>query len=365
MPGLSVQGEPQGWVDLGSAISTAAATLEAELSGADLNGAQALARSWYGPTSAAFSASWASRRSRYEQLIDHLYSAGRAVAGYGQRLGELQEQAWSVESRAIEAGLRVTPLGDAFMPPPEMDLLPGPAKMLIEHALADAAQGVEHLFADIAAAAEDLMFTLGPVATLLEEFCLAGLGAAYLPEVAHEFMSLIRDDIPNEVLDTFQAAAEYEVTAAEDAVSKLVVLSNAGFTEADALLPAATADAARAASRMEFLGRASTVVTVVTTVGPVLWGAFVEHEGVVGSLENHAGNIADAVAGVGLTVAAIAIGAPLVAAGAPAALVTVGAVVAASVVAAGVGAAVQTIVDHRHAIIHAADSAVHDVEHLF
>jgi hypothetical protein len=49
----------------------------------------------------------------------------------------------------------------------------------------------------------------------------------------------------------------------------------------------------------------------------------------------------------------------------PDAIVVIGGVAIGAAVAAGVGAAVQTIVDHRQGIIHAADGAVHDVEHLF
>ena len=101
------------------------------------------------------------------------------------------------------------------------------------------------------------------------------------------------------------------------------------------------------------------------TAGEVLWGAYVNHEGLLGSVEQHAGTIAATAAGVGLTEVAAGIGVSLIAAGAPMALVVVGGAVAVGVVAAGVGATVQTVVDHRHAIIHAADSAVHDVEHLF
>jgi hypothetical protein len=365
MAGLSVRGDPQGWVDLGSAISTAAAILDSELSGADVNGAQVLARSWYGPSAAAFSANWAARRSRYEQLIGHLHSVGRSVSGYGQRLWELQEQAWAVESRAIEAGLRLTPLGDGFLLPPEANLLPGPARMLIEHALADAAQGVERLFADVVAAAEDLTFTLGPVITLLEDFCVVGVGA-YLPELVRGLKDQLSPEaILGDALGVWATTAEYTERAALGTWSKLEVLSNAGFTEADTLLPAATADAARAASRAAFLDHASTALTVVVTTGQVLWGAFVEHEGVRVSLEKNAGNIADAAVGIGLSAAAVAIGVPLVAAGAPVALVAVGSAVAVGVVAVGVGAAVQTVVDHRQAIIHAADGAIHDVEHFF
>jgi hypothetical protein len=359
--GLTVQGDPQGWADLGSAFGNAAATLEAELAGVDLNGAQALARTWYGPTSAAFSASWASRRSRYEQLIDHLYSAGRAVAGYGQRLGELQEQAWSVESRAIEAGLRVTPLGDAFMLPPEAELLPAPARMIIEHALADALQGAERLFADVAAAAEDLMFTLGPVAALLEDFCLAGLVAAYLPEFAHDFVQLLKGELIGQPLDlvahAVQDVADGAAADATAAAYALQDLRDLGFTEAEGALPAAISDASHASAIAAVADKGPAIVAIAFTTGQVVWGAFGEHEGVVGSLEKHAGDMTDTAVQLGLAATA---GVALVTAGAPVALVAVGVVV----VGAGVGAAVQTIVDHRHAIIHEADSAVHDVEHL-
>lgn len=361
MAGLSVRGDPQGWMDLGSAISTAAATLESELSGADVNGAQSLARSWYGPTAASFSASWASRRSRYEQLIGHLHSGGRAIAGYGQRLWELQQQAWSVESRAIEAGLRVTPLGDGFLPPPEAGLLPAPARMLIEHALADAAQGVERLFADVATAAEELLFTLGPVVTLLEDFCQLGLGA--LSQYGDKFIQ----ELENHPWEVLHAAAEGAERATEVAVENAVTyasqlgyyLSKGTASERSAVagfLRAAGHDAAHAGvthDLVEVGEKAALVIMIATVGGEVVWGATAEHEGWLGSVERHAGDIASVAAGL------------IVAAALPEGLVGLGAAAVIGVTAVGVGALVQTAVDHRHAIIHAADGAVHDLEHLF
>ena len=60
MASLAVDGEPNAWLDIGYAISTLATLLEAELSDADVLGAQALARSWYGPT--ATPSAWTGRR---------------------------------------------------------------------------------------------------------------------------------------------------------------------------------------------------------------------------------------------------------------------------------------------------------------
>ena len=97
MASLAVDGEPNAWLDIGYAISTLATLLEAELSDADVLGAQALARSWYGPTATAFSVDWASRRGRYEELIDLARRASRLITEYGEALHEAQEH-----SRAIE-----------------------------------------------------------------------------------------------------------------------------------------------------------------------------------------------------------------------------------------------------------------------
>jgi uncharacterized protein YukE len=368
MTSLSVRGDPQGWVDLGAAISTVAATLESELAGADSNCAQPLARSWYGPAAASFSASWASRRSRYEQLIGHLHSAGRAIGGYGQRLWELQQQAWSVESRAIEAGLRVAPLGDGFLLPVEAHLLPAPARMLIEHALADAAQGVERLFADVAAAAEDLLFTLGPVVTLLEDFCLAGVAAAYLPELVRELENQVKPDaVLGHLLDLGHEAEKHLAKEERAYASTLGHDLRSGLThEVRSTAAPLLRDAGRGA---KLAGRFARYGEGVTTV--YAWGVTgyqvisdARREGLTASLEQNAGDIAETAVGPLATGAAVA-GIVLLAPAAPVAVVAVGGVAIGAVVAVGVGAGVQAIVDHRHGIIHAADGALHDLEHLF
>jgi hypothetical protein len=78
-------------------------------------------------------------------------------------------------------------------------------------------------------------------------------------------------------------------------------------------------------------------------------------KGVLGSVESHSGDIASLALTIPEGAAGVAI-AGVVLAGAPEAVVAVGAVAAGAVVAAGVGYTVQSIVDHRKAIEHFAES---------
>ncbi|MGH3192503.1 MAG: hypothetical protein ACRDOL_35695, partial [Streptosporangiaceae bacterium] len=66
MAGLSVKGDPDGWLNAGRTISTLMAQLENEFSDANMAGGAELTRSWSGPAASAFAADWNTRRSRYE-----------------------------------------------------------------------------------------------------------------------------------------------------------------------------------------------------------------------------------------------------------------------------------------------------------
>ena len=259
-----------------------------------------------------------------------------------------------------KAGLRLTPLGDGFLLPPEANLLPGPARMFIEHALADAAQGVERIFADVATAAEDLMFTLGPVITLLEDFCQLGLGL--LAQYDREFVQELEHHPWEVVHAVASGAARATELTADNAVmfaSQLgYYLSKGTAPERSAaarLLRRAGKDAVRDGGIQDVADVVEKVAigaTIAIAVGQVAWDAVVEHEGWVRSVERNAGGIAGAAAGLAVALAL------------PEAIIPLGAAAVIAVTAVGVGAAVQIAVDHRHGIIHAADSAVHDVEHF-
>lgn len=353
MAGLAIEGEPDGWLDAGYSVSMLAMRLEAELTDASTLGAQALARSWYGPAATAFSADWAARRTRYEDLIDLARRAAHAITAYGQALLDMQARARTVEYAWCSTGLHVLPGGEGFMLPPGAGALPQPARMSLEQTLVSATRDVMDLAGDVAAVAGDLIAALVPVIELLEEFGLAGFNSEYLREFSHEFMQVVDNPVFGIGLDTAVEVTKY---AARNVAN--------------------VADAARLAKLGEVGDRAATGIGLAVTGWDVLRDT--RHEGDVASLEQNAGGIASnfysLTVGSAVTVAiggvlAETVGAAIVVAGAPeivaGAVVVVGAVVIGGIVAAGVGSAVQTIVDHRNTIYHDAEDDLQDIESAF
>ena len=188
MAGLMIQGDPGGWSDVGGSLGALAARLETGLSDADAFGAQALARSWYGPAAAAFSAHWAARRPRYEDLIVLVRRASRAILAYAHTLEDMRARAANLESVWCGVGLHVLYSGEGFMLPPGLESMPPHAQVSLRQALSESARDVEFLGADCVAAATELAAVLVPVIALLEDFALIelniirGIGAEFLGE---------------------------------------------------------------------------------------------------------------------------------------------------------------------------------------
>jgi hypothetical protein len=340
MSSLAIDGEPDGWLEIGYTASALAARLDDALSGADTLGAQPLARAWYGPASGAFTGDWSSRRARYEELIDLARRAARVITEYGEALREVQEHARALEYTWCATGLVVSPLG-VFDLPAGVALLPAPARLSLEHALAGALRDLESLAADVLACASDLVIGLGPVVALLEEFALAVFGSGAITLIEKNFMEGIEAPlfVPGSVLgtipDVLRDVVEYLPEAAAGAATGLASFG-------DRVLPAVP------------------WVDALWDVGDDAW---LRHEGLLASLEQNSGGIAGLVAasllaGVGETVGGVVVGAVVgvVAVGAPEAVVAVGAVVVGAalvgIVAAGVGAVVQTGVNHNKKTIN-------------
>ena len=145
MAGLMIQGDPGGWSDVGGSLGALAARLETGLSDADAFGAQALARSWYGPAAAAFSAHWAGRRPRYEDLIVLVRRASRAILAYAHTLEDMRARAANLESVWCGVGLHVLYSGEGFMLPPGLESMPPHAQVSLRQALSESARDVEFL----------------------------------------------------------------------------------------------------------------------------------------------------------------------------------------------------------------------------
>jgi hypothetical protein len=362
MAGLTIEGQPDGWLDVGYSLSTLAARLEAELSDLSTLGAQSLASSWYGPAASAFFTDWASRRARYEDLLDLARRAANAITEYGQALLNMQARARAVEYAWCSAGLRVLPGGDGFMLPPTAGALPQPVRMSLEQTLVAATRDVVDLGGGVVAIAGDLIAVLVPVIELLEEFGLAGFGAAYLSEFGHAFMHGVTDPffLPGIALDAAKHLAEDAAADTRAHASQLGHDLRAGTAEERSEAAPLLRPVGQDASRLTSL--ADRGASAVTGIGWTIVGLEVKSDlprlGFVGSLEANAGNIASmavgdaAVAMSGTVIAAVVVGASPVA-------VAVGAVVIGGIVAVGVGAVVQTIVNHNKDTIN---HWAHDVE---
>jgi hypothetical protein len=342
MGSLAIGGEPNGWLEIGYTASALAARLDDALSDADALGAQSVARSWSGPAAGAFTGDWPARRARYEELIDLARRAARAITEYGEALREVQEHARALEYTWCATGLVVSPLG-VFDLPAGAALLPAAARLSLEHALAGALRDLESLSAVVLASASDLVFGLGPVVVLLEEFGLARFGS----DVITVFDRDIRPGLnPGFWVSTLGGAVPGVVKSLADE-----------FPVADRVMVSGLADVG------------GDLVNVIVW-GDQTWDVVhdARREGYLGSLEQNSGGIASTAVGTlgGIGVAALAAG--VVAAGAPvaAAAVVVGGAVLVGVVAVGVGNVVQTDVDdHKKTIKRDVDDIGRDVTRDF
>jgi hypothetical protein len=342
MGSLAIGGEPDGWLEIGYTAGALAARLDDALSDADTLGAQPLARSWYGPASGAFTGDWSSRRARYEELIDLARRAARVITEYGEALREVQEHARALEYTWCATGLVVSPLG-VFDLPAGAALLPAPARLSLEHALAGALRDLESLATDVLASASDLVIGLGPVVALLEEFALARFGSDAITVWDHDIRPGLNKG--------------FWVSTLAGAVPG-VVKSFADDPEADHLVAVGLADEG---------GELANGIVWGDQAWDVVDDAF--REGPLASLEQNSGGIVSAgvgtLGGIGVTALAgvvVAAGAPVVAGAA----VLVGGALLVGIVGVGVGNVVQTEVDdHKKTINRDVDDVGHDISRDF
>lgn len=343
MAGLRIEGDPDSWLDAGYSVKTLAARLEGELSDADRFGPQALARSWYGPAAGAFSASWATRRTRYEDLIDLTRRAGQAITVYGEALREVQEHARVLEYTWCAAGLV---LADGFFVlPAGLELLPSAVRMSLERTLSDALRDVESLEADVAAGVVSLALGLNPVIALLAEFALAGIGSVSIGELEHELVEIAENPYTAMLLGAVPVLAKF---LADGVLPGTKLVLEHGVLP-DTKLVSGVADH-------------GTAVLNVIAGGVETWDVVhdARREGYLASIEQNAGGITSTVVGMGIGggvtagVAFLAGGAAVAVAGpvVGGALVIVGAAVVTGVIANGVGDKVQAFVDHHKQAIN-------------
>ena len=109
MAGLSVKGDPDGWLDAGRTISTLMTQLDSELADANRVSGAGLTSLWQGPAASAFATDWNARRSRYENLIDNARRVAQAITGYGEKLLGLVQTAANLRVDVVQR--RVAPAG--------------------------------------------------------------------------------------------------------------------------------------------------------------------------------------------------------------------------------------------------------------
>jgi hypothetical protein len=354
MAGLSVKGDPEGWLDAGRAVSTLMAQLDSELADANRVSGAGLTNLWQGPAASAFATDWSARRSRYEDLIDHAQRVAQAITGYAEKLLGLVQAAANLESTWCSVGLHLLESGAGFMLPPGVESMPTGTQLSLRQALTQSEHDVEQLAADAAGAAEDLAVALGAAIAALLAFDLIEVGV--LRSIADGFVSerLSPSELPHDVLDIVEVGSRalrvYFDTEAANAGTRAAQLSSDlrdGTPDeqsvAGSLLPQAGRDAQTAAANADDINQLDDVASplaVVTnnglTLGKVIYDG--QHEGYRASLEQNAGLIASTATDDAIVLAFPQAGPVGVAAGA--------------IVAAGVGYTVQTIVDHRQAIGH-------------
>ena len=361
MAGLSVKGDPHGWLDAGRSVSTLMTQLESELSEVNTVTGQGLTRSWSGPAASAFAADWSTRRSRYEDLIYHARRAAQAITDYGEKLLGMAQQAAYLESYWCGFGLHILETGENFILPPGVASMPPGTQLSLHQALSESRTAVERLASDALGAAEDLAVALGSVIAALLDFNLIEVGALWNAEKDYVSSEL---RTPWDFLDNGLDITHAVVDDAAKQTAQFATRMSSYLREGDpaersvggAMLPGAGRDAAATAAVASKVGEVAKWGGRVTLVGDAVflgWQVMQDarREGYLGSIDNHSGDIASLALTPVETAAGVAI-AGVVLAGAPAEVVAVGAVVIGGVVAVGVGETVQTIVDHRKAIGH-------------
>ena len=161
MAGLSVKGDPDGWLDAGRTISTLMTQLDSELADANRVGGAGLTSLWQGPAASAFATDWNARRSRYENLIDNARRVAQAITGYGEKLLGLVQTAANLESTWCSVGLHLLESGEGFVLPPGVESMPTGTQLSLKQALVQSEHDVKQLADDAAGAAEDLAVALG------------------------------------------------------------------------------------------------------------------------------------------------------------------------------------------------------------
>ena len=177
MAGLSVNGDPDGWLDAGRTISTLMTQLDNELADANRVGGAGLTSLWQGPAASAFAGDWNARRSRYENLIDNARRVAQAITGYGEKLLGLAQTAANLESTWCSVGLHLLESGEGFVLPPGVESMPTGTQLGLKQALVQSEHDVKQLADDAAGAAEDLAVALIAALTVLLDFELIEVGA--------------------------------------------------------------------------------------------------------------------------------------------------------------------------------------------
>jgi hypothetical protein len=361
MAGLSVKGDPHGWLDAGRSVSTLMTQLESELSEVNTVTGQGLTRSWFGPAASAFAANWSTRRSRYEDLIYHARRAAQAITDYGEKLLGMAQQAAYLESYWCGFGLHILETGENFILPPGVASMPPGTQLSLHQALSESRTAVERLASDALGAAEDLAVALGSVIAALKDFQLIELGVLVGAADYVSGQELQLDHVIHNLIDLAEHTSEYAMKQTKLYASQLGHDLRVGLPEqrstAGRFLRSAARDARNAASIDHAAKLASHAVLVGEAVylGAQIIGG-IPREGFLGSIESHSGDIASLALTPVERAAGVAI-AGVVLAGAPEAVVIVGGVVIGSVVAIGVSYTVQSVVDHRKAIGHFIESA--------
>ena len=361
MGSLGLTADPDGWLNAGYTINALMDSLENELDDADRIGGSGLRQSWAGPVAEAFMGHWGALRPRVEDLIDEGRRAAGAITNFGGKLEDFVKRAADLERYWLGFGLQLE--GALFTLPLGFEFLSPEHQLSFRQLVAESVRDVNAMWDDIRAAVDDVVTVLESLIAAFEDFEVLGLGAlaglfgGYLDGYLKDPVGLVSDGLSVLSYDTGRTATYALDHAYETVVATGEDTSRGMRAAADAI----TGDALRAATMAGKFDRVAEIgakVSFVVAAVGLAWQirGSIRKDGVVGGIEDHAGDIAS----LALTSVEASVGLAVAAALLPEAAVGVGAVVVAGVVAVGVSYGVQWVVDHNKTTIN---HAISDIGH--
>jgi hypothetical protein len=363
MSGLGVHGDPGGWQHAGYTLRAAVTQLTAELQTADAVGGSGLRPAWQGPMAESYLAVWRTRHGHYADLIYQVGRASGALIDFGERLADFQVRAAHLESHWLGMGLHLTADGLQFTLPHGYAGLAHEVLATLRGFEAEAASDVTAMWHDIAGAVADVVTILESVINALADYQDLSY-AAVNATLGWTFNTTVDDwkkkpweaglDFIFNRMEAIGIRADHNLDVAKELAAKWSKDADSDVRRAGRSLVLDAQERVDAVDGLNEVGKWGGRALAVVAVGcAVIQTAKTAHKkGWINSIEDHSGDLASAVAGVGVVIGTDALVSTAVVAGATAAapvLVPVGIVVAGGLVCAGFGAVVKHEVDHHRA----------------